>query len=367
MHTNRLLLAATFAAGLASLHPATAASPLVIVNQGLQNSCTITPNNGTVFSIAPSGDVLINGSYTSGACGQTQSSGNPSFSPFSPAPANLTIPNGSLPSTGGTVTPNFTVYYANTCTGKVTATAGCNAVPAPWGTGGVVCSGVQNATGQTYCSPGNATVAMPPNPSATTVCSYTFQAINCTNGSSTVDSQTAVVTVDKQGSTGATCNTTDPTDLPGYTRQCGGTATNYKGTTTWDNTYASLFNGAWPGNTSQAGHPWTVTLNKTAYASFKIQTGSVQGGVHLYQNNTFGQTPLMSISTTPGNFVNNTVCPAGSSLFISSVTGTTAACKLSLNSTYYLNISLAILAPPDYPSSCDSTACTIGGSFDFQP
>jgi hypothetical protein len=364
MINNRLFYAVVLLAGLAEAQAATAASPIVIVNQGQSNECQITPSSSTVFTLSTEGNVLINGSYTSGTCstGGTGGggSGNPTFS-FSPNPADLTIPSNSLPSTGGTVNPNFVAYFANTCTGSVTPGAGCTAVSGNWANG-TVCTYTTNAAGQKYCTPNSAAVTMPAN-SANTACTYTFQATNCTNGSTSVSSSTATVTVAAAGNNNVPCSPTDMGDLPGYTRQCSGNATNAHGAVAWDNTFATLFGAPWPGATWQPGHAWTVTVNATQFASFKIDTGTAAAGIHIYFNNSFGQTGTASVSTQPGHFLDG-ICLAGSSLFISSKPGTTAACKLSANTTYYLNISMASLYPPDYASACAGSACTTGWSFD---
>jgi hypothetical protein len=358
MIDNRLFYAVVLLAGLTGAQAATAATPLVIVNQGQPNECQITPSSSTVFTLSTEGNVLINGSYTSGTCGQAQSGdGSPTFS-FNPNPADLTIPANSLPSSGGSVTPNFVAYFANTCTGKVTPGANCAAVSGNWANG-TVCTATTNANGQKYCSPGSATVQIPGNTN-TTACTYTFQAISCT-GSTSINSGTATVTVAGTSGGGGPCSTNDTGDLPGsWTRQCSGNATNYHGTALWDNTYASLFGAAWPGAVGQPGHAWTVTVNANSFASFQLNTGSTQAGIHIYPNNTFGQTGSASISTVPGDFI-NAVC-AGSNLFISSKTGTTAGCHLSPNTTYYLNIAMATL--PDGAPTCGGSACTTGWAFD---
>jgi hypothetical protein len=149
-------------------------------------------------------------------------------------------------------------------------------------------------------------------------------------------------------------------DVPGYTRQCSGAATNYKGVTNWDNTYASLFLAPWPGVANQSGHAFTITVNATQYGAFQIVTGSTQAGISIVPNNTFGDTGLASISTQaqgPGVFL-GALCH-GSTLSISSKIGTAAQCKLQLNATYYLNISMASTFPP-YETSCGSDACVTG-------
>jgi hypothetical protein len=362
MTHNRLFHAVMLLAGLTGAQAATAASPIVIVNQGQNNECQITPSSNTVFTLSTEGNVLINGSYTSGTCGSTGGgNGSPTFS-FNPNPANLTIANNSLPSSGGTVTPNFVAYFANTCKGSVTPGSGCAAVSGNWGTGGTVCTGTTNANGQTYCSPGSATVTLPAN-TAQTSCTYTFQATNCTNGTTSVSSATAVVTVAAAGTVGGPCSPTDIGDLPGdWTRQCSGNATNYHGAVAWDNTYATLFGAAWPGAAGQYGHAWTVTVGAATFASFQLSTGTTQAGIHIYPNNSFGQTGTASISTAPGHFLDVPSGCAGSNLFISSKTGTAAACKLLPNTTYYLNIVMASL--PDGTPVCGGSSCTTGWAFD---
>jgi len=364
MIRNHFLSATLSITGLFLVAPAVTASPAVQINQGQANACTVTPSTGTVFTLSTTtGDVLINGSYGPN-CNIGGSSGGgtsgPTFSPFSPAPANLAVQPSSLGSAGGTVTPSFVAYNTNSCTGKVTSTAGCAALPAPWGTGGTVCSGAQNAQQQTYCSP-SGTVLIPSNTTGS-ACSYVFQAINCTDGNTTVNSQTATVAVSAQ-SGGGGCVDGSPSDLPGYTRQCSGSATSYQGTATWNNTFASLFNGPWPGNASQVGKSWTVTVNANQYASFMITTGTTQAGIALPTNNSVGQTGMMSISTVPGDFVSGSIVCATGSLSISSKSGTTAQCKLAANATYYMNISMASNFGPLYTTTCTTSACTTGWTF----
>jgi hypothetical protein len=153
-------------------------------------------------------------------------------------------------------------------------------------------------------------------------------------------------------------------DLPGYTRQCSGTATNFHGTVLWDNTFDTLFAGAWPGSISQVGHPFTVTLNAVQFGSFLLATGTAIAGIHIYPNNSMGSTGLISISTVeqgPGVFP-SALC-YGSDLSISTRPGTVAQCKLQTNSMYYLNFSLADYFPP-YPTSCSKSSCKTGWGFD---
>ncbi|HEY2395494.1 MAG TPA: hypothetical protein VGH81_05840 [Rudaea sp.] len=160
------------------------------------------------------------------------------------------------------------------------------------------------------------------------------------------------------------CLDGDSSDLFGYTRQCSGNATNYHGTALWDDTYASLFLGDWPGSATQIGRPFTVKMNAIQYASFKIVTGTTEAGVNIHPNNSFGYTGLASISTEaqgPGIFANG-VC-YGSDLSVSTKAGTLAQCKLSLNSTYYLNFSLAEYFIPNY-TTCALSACTTGWTMD---
>jgi len=362
MIRNQFLSATLSIAGLFLVAPAVIASPVVKINDGQPNSCTVTPSSGTVFTISTTGDVLINGSYTAGTCSTPGGGGGtgsgPTFTPLNPAPANLSVLPSSVGSNGGTVTPSFVVYNTKTCTGQVTATAGCPALPAPWGTGGTVCSA---AAGQSYCSP-SGTVAIPGNTTGST-CSYTFQAINCTDNTTSVNSQPATVSVSASGGGGG-CVDGSASDLPGYTRQCSGSATNYQGTASWNNTYAGLFNGPWPGNAGQAGKTWTVTVNANQYASFMITTGTVQGGIQAQAQNSNGLTGLMSISTAPGDFFGGTSICVGSAQSISSKSGTVALCKLSLNATYYLNISTASFFPP-YTTTCSGSACTTAWTFQF--
>ena len=364
MIRNRLLSAALVITSLIAAQAATA-TPVVIVNQGQNNSCTITPSGSTVFTISTTGDVLINGSYTSGTC-STQvigGSGDPTFAPFSPAPADLSALPSTLPSGGGSVTPSFAVYYANTCTGKITATAGCPAVPAPWGNGGTVCTGTTNAKQQIYCSPNGATVSMPANTLAT-ACSYTFQAIHCTNGTTSVDSQTAVVAVAPfvVGSCADNDHTGDLGAL-GYGRQCSGAVRSFNLSLSphWTtNGFSDIMSAAWPGSAAQLGFGLAVTVNANAFGSFKFNTGSTAAGLHFEFNSSYGVGGLMSVSTIPGDyFPGSTAVCYGSTLNISSKPGTTATCKLSLNTEYYLNISNADYFSP-HATDCAASSCTTG-------
>jgi hypothetical protein len=359
MIRNQFLSATLSITGLFLVAPAVTASPVVKINDGQSNSCTVTPSTGTVFTLSTQGDVLINGSYGSncniGGGGGTGS--GPTFTPLNPAPANLSVLPSSLGSQGGPVTPSFVVYNTKTCIGQVTATAGCAAAPAPWGTGGTVCSA---AAGQSYCSP-SGTVAIPGNTTGS-ACSYTFQAVNCTDNTTSINSLPATVSVSASGGGGG-CVDGSASDLPGYTRQCSGSATNYQGTATWNNTFASLFNGPWPGNAGQVGKSWTVTVNANQYASFMITTGTTQAGIQLPTNNSVGQTGMMSISTAPGDFVSGSIICATGSLSISSKSGTTAQCKLAANTTYYMNISMASSFGPLYTTTCTTSACTTGWTF----
>jgi hypothetical protein len=153
-------------------------------------------------------------------------------------------------------------------------------------------------------------------------------------------------------------------DMSGYTRQCTGYASNYQGDATWDNTYATLFNGVWPGNVQQVGHSFRVKVNATQYGSFLLTTGATATGIHIYPNNSIGATGMASISTEaqgPGIFPTG-VC-FGSDLTISTKAVTQAQCKLAPNSTYYLNFSMASSFAP-YPTTCGASSCITGWAFD---
>jgi hypothetical protein len=364
MIRNHVLSAALVITSLVIAPCATAAPPVVRINDGQSNSCVVTPSTGTVFTLSAAGDVLINGSYTSGTCSsQISGSGDPTFAPFSPAPADLTVQPSTLSAAGGNVTPAFAAYYANTCPGKVTATAGCPAIPAPWGTGGTVCTGATNAKGQTYCSP-SGTVAVPNNPSTSNACVYTFQAINCTNGTTSVNSQLATVTV--PALIVGTCTDGDHSgDLGalGYGRQCTGAVRSFNNSLSphWaTNTIADILSAAWPGAAGQYGFGLAITVNQNAFGSFKFNTGSTVAGIHIEANSSYGVAGLLSVSTTPGDyFPGSTSLCFGSTLNISSKAGTAATCKLSLNTDYYLNVSNADYFSP-HATDCSTSACTTG-------
>jgi hypothetical protein len=366
MIRNHVFSAALAIATLVIAPGMTAAQPVVRINDGQTNSCVVTPSSGTVFTLSAAGDVLINGTYTSGTCstGSTGGGGgDPTFAPFSPAPADLTVLPSTLSSAGGNVTPALVAYYANTCTGKVTATAGCPAVPAPWGTGGTVCTGTTNAKGQTYCSP-SGTVAVPNNPSTSNACVYTFQAINCTNGSTSVNSQLATVTV--PALIIGTCADGPSGDLGalGYSRQCTGAVHSFNISLSphWaTNTIADILSASWPGSPAQYGQGLSITVNQWGFGSFKFNTGSTAAGVHFESNSSYGTMGLMSVSTMPGDsFPGSTSLCVGSTLNISSKAGTLAQCKLSLNTDYYLNVSNADQLQTGHPTTCGTSACTTG-------
>ncbi len=360
MIQNRLFSAVLLLAGLAQASAALAAAPQVIINQGQTNACTVTPNTGTVFTLDSSGNVLVNGAYGQNCSIGSGGSGSPTFS-FNPNPANLTIANSSLGSAGGTVNPNFVAYFANSCTGSVTVPSGCPAITGSWA-GGTVCTKATNANNQTYCSPNSAAVTIPANPN-TTSCSYTFQAVNCTNGSTSISTQTAAVIVAGTVSGGGACSVNDVGDLNqyGYTRQCSGSVAsiNRSLSPSWDNSYQSLMSGAWPGSVAQMGYGLQVTINANQYASFKFNTGSTAAGVQIQPNSSYGTLGLISVSTNPGDFFAGTALCVGSTLNISSLAGTQATCKLALNTDYYLNFSSASSFAP-YGTTCTGSACTTG-------
>jgi hypothetical protein len=365
MIRNHFLSATLAITSLVIAPGVTAASPVVRINDGQPNSCVVTPSSGTVFTLSATGDVLINGSYTSGTCSSvvTNPGGNPTFTPFSPAPADLSVLPSTLSAAGGNVTPTFAVYYANTCTGKVTATAGCPAVPGAWGTGGTVCTGATNAMGQTYCAP-SGTVAVPNNTSTQNACVYTFQAINCTNGTASVNSQLATVTV--PALIIGTCTEGPTGDLGslGYSRQCTGAVRSFNTSLSphWaTNTIADILSASWPGSAAQYGWGLAITVNQLSFGSFKFNTGSTAAGVHFESNSSYGTLGLLSVSTMPGDsFPGSTSLCVGSTLNISSKPGTLAQCKLSLNTDYYLNVSNADQLQAGHPTDCGTSACTTG-------
>jgi hypothetical protein len=254
------------------------------------------------------------------------------------------------------------VYYATACTGKVTATSGCPAITGSWGTGGTVCTGQTNASGQTYCTP-SGTVSIPAN-TTSGQCQYTFQAINCTNGSASIDSQMASLTVSNtQSGSCSEGSTSGDIGTYGFTRQCLGTVHSYNNTLNphWTtNTFSDLMSAAWPGSGTQLGFGLTVTVNATQYGSWKFNTGSTVAGIHFESNESFGTRGLMSVSTVPGDFFGGTSLCRSSTLNISSKSGTAANCKLSLNTDYYLNIASVDPLDTSHPSTCTNVSCTTG-------
>jgi len=321
--------------GLLATSPAAFSAPKVIINQATA-PCTITPNAGTVFTMGATGDVLVNGTYGSDCPKGSDVPQNPSFSPFSPTPADLAITPNSTVSAGGPVTPSFTAYFANTCNGQVTASAGCPAVSGAWGSGGVVCNFATNLAGQKYCSP-SGTVTMPAN-TAATACTYTFKAMSCTNGTTSVNSSTAVVTVPGT-STPPNCLPGDTSgDMAGFTRQCSGglsdNATPARNGTWTD--FTSVY-GAWPGSQTNAGKTQKLTINQKQYASLQfIPTQNTAIG--LTSNETFmSQGGLMSVTTAPGYFNPgpHTICSTGRGTTIGAAPS--VGCPLTAGSTYYIN------------------------------
>lgn len=368
MTQNRLFTAALLIAGLAQASAALAAQPQVIINQGQTNSCTVTPNTGTVFNLDSSGNVLVNGAYTAGNCSSTNSggglSGDPTFS-FNPNPANLTIANNSLGSAGGTVNPNFVAYFATSCKGNLTVQSGCAAVAStPWNGGTVCTSGSTN-----YCTPASAAVAIPANAN-TTSCTYTFQATNCTNSTtqSPASSQTATVTVAGINTGGDPCiagDTSGELGNYGYSRQCSGTIHSFSAgvNPTWDNTYKGLMGGSdWPGNTGQWGKGISVSVNAMQYASFSFNTGTTTTGATWNWNTSYGTLGLISVSTKPGDFFGGTAVCVNSTLTITAKPNTVAgtSCKLAANTKYYLNFSSASYSGSTHDTTCTAPSCATG-------
>jgi hypothetical protein len=205
---------------------------------------------------------------------------------------------------------------------------------------------------------------MPAN-AAQTACTYTFQAINCTNAIGSTNSQTANVTVAGFVTNGQCTEGEATGDLGthGYTRQCTGSisSTNPSLHPSWNSTFASLMSGAWPGGAAQLGYGLRVTVGQMKYGSFKFNTGTTAGGVHFESNGSYGTTGTLSVSTVPGDLVGGTsLCKGSSSLNISSKTGTAANCKLALNTDYYLNISSANYLSSNLETNCGTTSCQTG-------
>jgi hypothetical protein len=275
----------------------------------------------------------------------------PTFSP------DLTLDHAALLVAGGDVVPAFVALDADACTGTVTAGAGCPAVPAPWGTGGQVCTRTV-VGGTTTCSPDSTPVAIPANSLANN-CTYVFQA-TCTHGALSAMSQTAAVSV-----TGTKCVEGDPTgDVATLTRQCSGnvrakgSGSNPSGAT-WDNTLDTWFTDTWPWP-SMAGLAAAITVNANQYASFRFVTGPGPAGATITTNNTFGATAQESISTVPGMFFTNVICTS-SDISMSTKATTIAPCKLEPNTAYYFNVSWASTVAP-HDSVCGSTSCPTGYS-----
>ena len=338
MIRNRVFLAVVAVTGLIQVQAASAASPVVIINQNQTNQCIVTPTGSTVFTLDDNGDVLVNGTYGTGCGTQGGGTSPPSFSPLSPAAADLTIPGNSLQSTGGTVNPNFVAYYATSCTGSVTPSSGCTAVTGNWA-GGTVCTGQTNGAGQTYCTPASAAVTIPSNASTTAACTYAFKA-TCSGTGQPVSSQTVNVTVAASGSPPGNCTDGDTSgDQPGFTRQCSGNLSDDAvppRNGTWTD-FTSVY-GTWPGSSANAGKTQKLTINKNSYAALAFTPGTA-GTDNWTSNETYMKNGgMMSVSTAPGYFNSTspqTVCVKTASGYnVSTISG---LCKLTIGTTYYLN------------------------------
>lgn len=151
-------------------------------------------------------------------------------------------------------------------------------------------------------------------------------------------------------------------DLPTYSRQCSGQIRSWNTSLrpVWDNTFAGLFSGPWPGNVGQMGWGLGVVVPSLGYASFAFNTGSTPAGVTMNANGSYGTLATISISTYPGDFFSGTALCVGSNISFSSKPLTKAQCKLQPNTDYYLNFSNAYYSPPHDTSCTGSSSCMTG-------
>ncbi len=322
----------------------------------VNGSCVVTPTSDITIAQV-TGNMSLNG--TLAGCGGSPATTPPTFS-LNPNPTNLTV-SGTPTSAGGIVNPDFIAYFTNLCSGHLTQTTGCTAVGGAWGTGGAVCNGQTNPDGQLYCSPHAAAVTLPPNTSTSTACIYTFQAVNCTNGATTISSIPVNVTVPASSGSGCVPGPSGDLGALGYSRACTGSvhSLNTSLHPVWNNTYTSLLSGAWPGSNAQFGWGLQITVAANGFGSFKFNTGNTVAGVSFESNTSYGNAGTMSVSTVPGDTFSGTAICAGQVVRPSTKPGTLGHCQLQLNTDYYLNVSMAnYFAPHD--TMCTAASCTTG-------
>jgi len=147
----------------------------------------------------------------------------------------------------------------------------------------------------------------------------------------------------------------------GYSRMCNGAVRSLNAAMkpVWNNTYAGLMNGPWPGNSGQFGWGLTVTVNQMGFGSFKFNTGSTVSGVSFESNTSYGSAGTASISTLPGDAFSATAICAGQVVRPSTKPGSLGHCQLQLNTDYYLNVSMANPFAP-HGTMCEATSCTVG-------
>jgi len=147
----------------------------------------------------------------------------------------------------------------------------------------------------------------------------------------------------------------------GYSRQCAGGVRSFNVAMKpkWDNTYAGIMSGPWPGNSGQFGWGLAITVNAMGFGSFKFNTGSVVAGVSFESNNSYGMSGTISVSKIAGDAFSGTSLCAGQVARLSTKPDTKGNCKLALNTDYYLNVSMANPFSP-HGTMCEAASCTTG-------
>jgi hypothetical protein len=148
----------------------------------------------------------------------------------------------------------------------------------------------------------------------------------------------------------------------GYSRMCAGNvrSLNANMRPKWDNTYAGVMSGPWPGNTGQFGWGLQITVNQSGFGSFRFNTGATPAGVSFASNTSYGNAGTVNVSTVPGDtFGGTALCTGRQQAQISSKPGTMGTCKLQPNTDYYLNVSMADPFAP-HGSMCATPTCVTG-------
>lgn len=328
-------------------------------------------NNTTITTTYPSGTTIVAGNCI--ISGATSFQYNPTANTITPVGGtdscenqqggNLTASvTASLSTSTYTIGSGASVPVLTVTTNTPAATISCTLTPQSGSDLTVTSSSVISPTDSFTLSAPTVQGTWTLKPTCTTA----------TSGYNTaVTSNTVSITVSPNGNTGG-CSSTQTAVVNGVTfqRQCSGTMNAFPNGGSYSGAFTDLGtvlgNKTFP-NYSYSGQSPTFTIQSGFYVSLAF-TPTVAGSLRWIANSSYGDGGTISVSTQPGQLTaaSGAICSYGlgslNNMLASTASG---SCRLTLGTTYYINIADTnpngqLLCFGSTAGSCPSSAVSYG-------